>query len=305
MTMSHLLHASLLLSAVAPALAASRAATVDGQVTVDASLLRRRYVAGEAVGYRMRASNEDRGRKVTYEAEARGVVTRDTAGRFVEEFAWSSVSFDGVPVELGPEAAAFKQPLSLSPGFPLRVPDLRTVLDIVGPITDLLTFYADMKIVNEGGALRATGDGFYVTHGKPASWADGVQTLHGEDSVDFAVSLERVDDGARTATVLVRHVVPARPQVTLKAEWMREPVADTPNNWTQVQRRPDGKFVGGMGQETFESRMTISLDDGRIVRATLSNPVELVERVCDDAELTRCGKPVRSRLLRRIELTSI
>jgi len=104
------------------------------------------------------------------------------------------------------------------------------------------------------------------------------------------------------ATLLVRHVPPEQPAVHLPAEWMRELVADTKNNWVDVQKR-DGKFVAAVGKETFDVRLKVSLADGKILSGTIENPVKAKERDCEDAGFTKCGDPRSHEILRHIEIT--
>ncbi len=66
---------------------------------------------------------------------------------------------------------------------------------------------------------------------------------------------------------------------------MSQPVSDTPNNWVQVQKS-EGKFIASVGKETFEDRVELSLRDGKILSASLDNPVQSLERECLDALLT-------------------
>jgi len=272
--------------------------------TFDPASLSRRYQEGEVVVYRMKASNQSRLRTIRYEAEAQGKVQKNAMGQYVEEFAWTNYVLNGAPVTLSPEAAAFRQRLSLEKGFPLTVPDLRPVLRLVGPITDLLTFYVDLAVAKERGSLRRVGDHFHVAHGAPATWADGHYILKGEDSIDFDVALEALDADQQVATLVVRHVVPVQPQISFVADWMRNPVADTPNNWMQVSKQQDGRYIGAVGKELFDARVRIDLRNGRILGATLHNPVEIIERICTDAELTHCDAPIRSQILRQIEIAS-
>jgi len=46
----------------------------------------------------------------------------------------------------------------------------------------------------------------------------------------------------------------------------------------------------------------LGLDTGRILSATMDNPVDVMERVCDDAALTVCGNPERYSIRRQIAL---
>lgn len=266
------------------------------------SLLERKYKEGEKLSYHMKASNRERERTLLYEIQADGVVTRNTSG-FIEEFAWSGLVVDGKPMALPPSSQALRQVLSLTPNPSLGIPDLSKAHPMmIGPITDLLTFYADMLIAKSQGKLARAGDHFYFKHGTPNSWADGTYVTLGQDSIDFDVTLAEVDQAAKVATVIVKHVPPEKPQIKAPVAWMQPAVADTPNNWVQVSKAGPGKFSAQVGKETFVATIKVSLDDGRILSATLYNPVEVLERICSDAELASCGEPARFQILRQVEI---
>jgi hypothetical protein len=48
--------------------------------------------------------------------------------------------------------------------------------------------------------------------------------------------------------------------------------------------------------------MTISLVDGKILSATMDNPVKTVVRMCTDAALTQCDPPQPHEILRKIQI---
>ncbi|HJT53512.1 MAG TPA: hypothetical protein VJ848_06650, partial [Candidatus Angelobacter sp.] len=236
-----------------------------------------------------------------YEIQADGLVKKDANGYF-EEFAWSGLIVDGKPVTLPAASQALRQKVSLEPNPRLAVPDLSKVHPMmVGPITDLLTIYADMLIAKYRGKLAHAGDHFYFPHGTPNSWADGMYVTLGQDSIDFDVTLAEVNETAKFATVVVKHEPPEKPQIKIPAAWMQAPVADTPNNWVEISKAGD-KFSAKVGKETFVATITTSLEDGRILSATIHNPVEVLQRECQDAALTACGEPVRYQILRNVEI---
>jgi hypothetical protein len=261
-------------------------------------LLVRDYREGEQLTYRMKGSNEN----WRYEIEAAGVVKKDSQGQYFEEYAWSQLSSNGAATTLSPESTRFRQILSLDPAKSPAVPNLSGVSPmLIGPITDLLTFYVDLWLVSREGKLSRGGDRFYRKQGTAASWADGVSVVLGEDSIDFDITLTNVDDSAKVATLLVRHVPPQQPQVRFPAAWMREPVAGTPNNWVQVTKK-DKTFVAASGKETFDVRLNVSTADGRILSGAIENLVQAQERNCRDAALTSCGEARPQRISRRIEI---
>ena len=282
----------------------SLAQSVPASVGAAASthgLLSRHYQDGEKLVYRMKGINE----RWQYEIQADGVVKKDAEGRPVEEYAWSHLTSNRPGDALSPAAADFRQVLSLAPSYPLSVPDLSKVILIVGPITDMLTIYADMLIATNVGKLEQPGDHFYFKSGTPNSWADGTYVQLGEDSIDFDLSLKAVDRANQITTLLIRHVPPAKPMVRLPADWMHEPVSDTPNNWVEVTKTGEGHYVAEVGKETFDVEVKISTVDGKIMAATIDNPVVARQRECTDAALTQCGEARPRQIHRHIELTLV
>lgn len=261
----------------------------------------RQYHEGEKLFYRMKGTNRDRTHTVTYEVQANGVVKKDAGGRHMEEYGWSGLVRDGVVVRLDPAAINFRETLSLERNYPLSVPNLAQVILLIGPITDLLTFYADVSVARQGQS-SSVGDHFYFKHGTPNSWADGTYVILGQDSIDFDVTLTAIHTVEGTLSLRVRHVPPEKPEISLPATWMREPVADTPNNWVEVSKTADGKYTAAVGKETFDVVLTISLANGRIVSGSIDNPVQVMERDCADAALASCGNPVRYEIRRQVEI---
>ena len=77
--------------------------------TAQSSLLARQYREGERLAYRMTASNRDRTRTTVYSAIARGVVKRDEAGTFFEEYEWGDVVWNGTAFDLPEVNRGFRQ----------------------------------------------------------------------------------------------------------------------------------------------------------------------------------------------------
>jgi hypothetical protein len=261
--------------------------------------LARQYREGEALVYAMHGVNES----WHYTIRAEGTVKKDASGAYFEEFRWTDMTSDGQPYPLPPESEAFRQRLSLDPNVPMAVPDLSKVdPKLIGPITDLMTFYADLWLVAKTGQLTKAGDHFYVPNGTPSSWADGSRVLLGESAIDFELTLKSVDTASQTAVLMVRHVPPAKPQVHFAAAWMQTPVADTPNNWVMVSKTPDGRYLASAGQETFTVDLHVSLADGRILSGSMDNSVNTVGRACVDQALTQCGPPQPHEISRKIQI---
>lgn len=264
-------------------------------------LLNRRYVDGERSNYLMKGSNDGR----TYEIRLTAIVKKGIDGRFFEEYGWSGLIVDGAPQPLTPASREFRQAVTLAGGLPFTFPDLSKVQPaMIGPITDLLTFYSDLMLAIHTGQLRKPGDRFLFPNPTASSWADGTRVLIGESAIDFDVHLTSIDRTRDVATLLVKHVPPSAPKIRTPADWMREPVADTPNNWVQVRRTPDA-YIAAVGKETFDVTLTVGLSTGRILSATMDNLVEATRQECVDEALTNCAEPRPNRIIRRIEMSLI
>lgn len=261
----------------------------------------RQYREGETLKYHMNGKNE----AWQYEIDGSGVVKKNAAGIFIEEIGWSNLLSGGATLPIPPESAAFRQELSLDPGYGMKLPDFSKVTPmLVGPMADLMTFYTDLWLVEKTGSLSKVGDHAYIPIGSANSWADGSRIVLGEDSIDFDLTFIGIDQAAQTAKLLVRHVPPKEPKIKLPADWMKKPVADTPNNWVNVEKNGE-KYTAEVGKETFDVEIVVSLRDGRILSATIDNPVKAIRRECADAALTKCSEATPRNILRQIAVRSV
>jgi len=303
-TLKSVLQKLFVIALFAPSIPRVFVAQTPSQATSQATSVafQRRYQDGERVGYHMKATNKGRYQTTAYQADVNCVVKKDEGGAFFEECAWSNLVVNGNSVTLSPVAQDFRQRLSLDPAANPSVPDLSDVIPLIGPITDSLTFYSDLWLANKLNQLHRVGDHFYFPHGTPNSWADGNYVLLGQDAIDFDFTLaDTTADGI--STIVVRHLPPANPQIKLSAEWMKVPASDAPNNWVEVEKSGD-KFSAEVGKETFDVRLKVT-KNGKLLSATMENPVEVLARDCTDAELRRCGDSVRYQIKRQIELVSV
>jgi hypothetical protein len=262
-----------------------------------ANTMLRHYEEGERLTYLMKGLNED----WRYEIQGTSVVKKDPAGAFFEEYQWSNlVSNQGKTIP--PAGQAFRHELSLDPKHKMVLPNLALASPVlIGPVTDMLTFYGDALIALADQSFSHAGDHKYVKWGGPNSWADGTYVLIGEDSIDFDVTLTKIDREAKTFTLTVRHVPPRQQVVKLPAEWMRTPVGDAPNNWVEI-KKSGGKYIAAVGKETFDVEMTLSLVDGKILSGKLDNTVDQVYRSCSDEKLENCGPSAQHKIRRNIEI---
>ena len=275
------------------------AAMVAGQVPATAhNPLQRQYHEGDALAYRMNGVNES----WHYSMEADGLVKKDAGGAYYEEYRWSTIPSGGEAM-----MGTFRQRLSLDPNQMPSVPDLSKVdPKMIGPVTDFMTFYADLWLANKIGALTKVGDHFYFRNPMPASsWADGTRVLIGESAIDFDMTLKDVDAATGTAVLVVKHVPPEKSAVKLPAAWMQTPVGDVPNNWVGVTKEKNGSYTAAVGEENFIVEIKVSTADGKILSATMDNAVKTIQRICEDEALTKCGDAKPHDILRKIDIALV
>ena len=261
--------------------------------------LTRHYHDGETLTYHMTATNED----WHYTADASGTAKKTASGSYIEEFRWTGMASNGQPITLAPAMAEFREPLSLDPSWTPSAPGMsKTDPKMSGPILDFMTFYVDLWLMNKIGILQHAGDHFLVPNPQPSSWADGTHVLVGKDHIDFDLNLQSIDPVKQTAVVVVHHVPPSHPNLQLPADWMQALVADTANNWVEVTKTIDGKYQAGVGKETFDITIIVSTADGKILSASMDNPVVTSTRLCDDAALTKCGVAQPHTIHRHVEI---
>lgn len=266
----------------------------------DPIVLVRHYHEGEKLAYRMSGVNESE----KYEIQADGIVKKDASGAYYEEYGWSNLVSNEQTGAFSPASLNFRQQVSLDPGRNPSIPDLGKIdPKLIGPITDLLTFYVDAWLAIKTGQPKHVGDHFRFPRATPNSWADGSYVLIGEEVIDFDLSFKEYNATAQTVTLVVRHVPPERPELKLPAEWMRKNVADSRNNWVEVRKTGQGKYLAAVGKETFDVEMKVDLRDGKILSGTLDNTVQTIQRECDDAPPSKCGDPKPHLIRRKVEIT--
>jgi hypothetical protein len=261
----------------------------------------RHYRDGETLRYVIDgAHTQDGVLNHSYHGEADVVVKKGEDGVFHEEFTWRALKDDGADISLPPDAADFRQLLSLDPAYKFGIPDLSKVGIIGGQITDTMTFYVDDRLAIGHAVLQKAGDKLHIPYGKPSSWSRP-EVPTGYDCIDFEVSI--VSLSGETATLHVRHVPPPAICGQVPAEWMTKPVADTVNNWFQVEKNAKGLYEAGAGKEVFDADVVVLLPSGIIRSATMHNPVLIHQKTCRDAALSDCGPIEKTEIVREITFT--
>ena len=230
----------------------------------------RRYTEGEKLTYHMKGDNDG----WTYEVQANGIVRKDASGHFVEEYGWSDFK-SNAPMTLSPASLNFRQTLSLDPATPPSIPNLSQVQPfLIGPITDMLTFYADLWMAIQQSDLERAGDHAYVKVGIPASWADGNYVILGRRLRSTSISRSRNSTPpTRSQRCLAKHVPPQQPKVKLPARVDARRRSRTPRTTGFKSARINaGKYDAGVGKETFDVEIKLSLKDGKIPVSHLGQP---------------------------------
>jgi hypothetical protein len=276
-------------------------AALAQDVPPDSNLLLRHYHEGEHLTYHIKGVPDWHGHD---EVLADGIVKKDPDGTYFEEYEWSAPSDGGVTV---------RQQISLDPNGTLALPSFTDAdLWLSYPMVQMWGIYIEVRMAVRGKLTRA-GDHFHFSWGAPASCPVGNQipatSRCGDDVLlaqfenDFDYTLKDVNRSNDTATLVVRHVAPEIPDVKLPAEWMRKPVAGTPNNQVIVRKTEEGKYLAVVGKTTQTDEIVLSLSDGKILSAILDNPGEVVERECADSALTQCGEPKARSVRARVEIS--
>jgi hypothetical protein len=263
-----------------------------------AGLLARRYVEGDRANYVMHGTDNG----TTYEVGVTST-TRRNANGFLDELTWSNLTVDGQPRPLSPVAQGTRLIVTTEGAMPFQPPDLSSVDRLLGPITDAMTFYADLFLARRL-ALGQPGDRRVFHNAPVASWADGRTILTGEDHVDFDLLFKEIDRASGVGVLLIKHMPPDEPKIRLTADWMRVRVADTANNWVMVTKLPGG-YSASVGKETFDVELRVSLAEGRLVSATLDNPVVATTRECADETLTQCSTARPISIVRRVTMSRV
>jgi hypothetical protein len=265
----------------------------------NSSPLQRNYNVGEVLSYRIVMAHEMDGKiSSSYDAHATGTVKQNANGTYYEEFLWTKLFEDGAEVNLSKESHDLRQTLSLAPGFKLSIPPELPKIDasLIGPVTDLLTFYVDDSLAIRQPTIRRAGDHIFLKTSIASSWGAG------QDCIDFDVTLLAIDKIQNTATLKVSHVPPSTICIQPPADWMKNQVMDTPNNWFEIESHAD-KWIASAGKEAFDVELNVDLVSGIIHSATMTNPVDFESRECGDKDLKNCSGPVKHRIVRQLKLT--
>lgn len=283
--------AGTLVAAGAPALASTSAGSADSTYTYV-----RHYVKGQVSNYSY-TENED-GAVTTAEARLRSYIHGGIGGEQVKWFELTSAGQN-----MNAQARAFPPyDLSLDPRDPdgLALPNTQTAGDLLGPITDLGTFYVDLSIPVGIDNLHQPGQSYTDPTPLSGNFASATSPV-GQDLIQLTTTLTSLN--ATQATFTSTYVPPPQGGLTLTQPFMDSPVCgSTPNNFELVQQQGTG-YQALWGCENFTVTTVVNRPSGQIVSAQITNPLQLDEVTCTDEALTDCQAPVPLTIPRTAQLT--
>ncbi len=175
--------------------------------------------------------------------------------------------------------------ISLHSDGSLKIPAL-TVPSMVGMITDLNTFYVAISKSIGMQKISRLGDVYENPEMLKGNWADGVNSLVGQDCTN--VTLSMVELKQDIAVVKTAFLAPKKECISMNKSWMLVPVKDgTPNNIQQITKTGDS-YMAMWGHEQFIIITEIDRASGIIRHATMDNTLTLKMKTGCDSNLDNC-----------------
>lgn len=247
----------------------------------------RTYSANEKFGYSLTTLAQQNGQFDSEEtAESQHRVLKGSIPS--EEIVWTSLlkkDANGT-VDLSDDAKKVAPyQISLDPKGTLAIPSLN-VPKMVGMITDLNTFYVAISDAIGIQRISKQGDVYENPNELKGNWADGVNTIVGQDCTKATLSLLVLKQDV--AVVKSEFLAPSSECISMHKPWMKLPVKDgVPNNIQQVRKNGDSYMVM-WGHEQFIITSYIDRSSGIIKEATMDNTLTLKMKVGCDSDLENC-----------------
>ena len=264
------------------------------------------YSPGKEYRYRMVRSYFENGKFKREEvAESIHVVAKEPP--LSERIAFDRLSRtqDGKTDDLSEAIAKFPAwDVSLSPtdgGVGLALPDiLGWDMAVVGPVTDLLTFWVAISPQAGIDKVSKVGQSYVLPEAPVASWANGVDIPVGQDCIQISITLKEL--GESTAVFETRFMPPEEASLKMLKSWMDESVVEgTPNNFQQQMSMGEAAMVM-WGREYFVVTSTVRRADGMLLSATMSNELQLKMKIGCSSELQACKHEVPLHIRRELSL---
>jgi hypothetical protein len=245
----------------------------------------RQYKAGDTYKYRLTTTIDRANFKTTIIAVSEHQVVNDS-GILAEEIKWRSLTekndhhkdrhLDSVARQVKPYR------ISLSPEGKVLLPKL-TIPSMVGPVTDLNTFF--VAIAPASGAHKLSDSNPVFKNGavREGNFADSVKILYGRDCIE--VSQHFISTDKKYTIIRTDFTPPDSFCLTPLIDTIATKMFDKPNNFQMLQIEPGGRKNLYWGVETFSITSKIDNRTGAIVDATMENTLTLRIRAHISADL--------------------
>ena len=164
---------------------------------------------------------------------------------------------------------------------------------MVGMVTDLNTFMVALSPRVGVQMLRRLGE--HHTHSEllRGDFANGGTTVVGQDCTELTLTL--VGLTTETARIESRFAVPMRECIAFREPWMALR-GQASSNFQMIRKASDTAFEVFWGSGVFTIISEVRRTDGRLLRATMDNTLDLMMRMGCDAVLVTCSGefPVRT-----------
>jgi hypothetical protein len=172
--------------------------------------------------------------------------------------------------------------ISLDPKGTLAIPPLM-IPSMTGEITDLNTFYVAISPSLHCDRLNKKNPSFSdsVLHG---NFADGREIIRGEDRIQVTQKL--VSQNKKTSVIETSFTPPPTLSITPFIDTIGKQTFDTPNNFQMVRKGFGDKVNLMWGVETFIITSTIDNDTRQLLKAEMTNTLQLRMRFNSAADLS-------------------
>jgi hypothetical protein len=264
-------------------------------INADSFDYQRRYVPDEQYSYLLKRTYLQNGAwSSTGEALSHHKVSIER-GVGIENVNWPTYWFKNKKYpkgrDLGNDAKSIgAYEISLDPNGPLEIPSLNLVPpSMVANVTDLNAFYVAISPQAGIRQLKQVGD-HYDGKSVRGDWGGTPGTPTGEDCVQLRLELT----GLSATTANVKTTFLPSPLgcegFSFKTAWMVPPVSGTTANNFQEVTHSGKKFDVMWGQEEFTINSVIDRSSGKILSATMENPLHLKLKAGCDQNLENCIK---------------
>lgn len=188
--------------------------------------------------------------------------------------------------------------ISLDPKGTLAIPPLN-IPSMTGEITDLNTFYVAVSPLLHCERLSKKNPSFSdsVLHG---NFADGREIIRGEDRIQVTQKL--IDQNKKTTVIETSFTPPATLSITPIIDTIGKQTFDKPNNFQMVRKGIGDKVNLMWGVETFIITTTIDTDTRQILKAEMTNTLQLRMRFNSAADLSTYDAEIPLTIKRVLDL---